>query len=938
MATKLQDYQAKRKELQATNPNATMLDAKSALSPIANAPVAWQAPAITPITPEPVAPAPIDNKQVLANNQAKVQWEIQAWTRPEVGQQATQAQTPKIIQQAQNQTMASNLPSQLSAQDQATIDRMTAEGRFIPPEGTRTPSWATMNPDWTVTWNTWLNIINQAKEDIKTWAIRSFDSIPWNIEYKSWNKWAVLPATVQGIFTALATKADIPDAQKALPSYKIAQNRFTKANMYSSMTPTQLAQDVNDAKIVEGSPAWEDIKMLNPKLVKDVQNLNTVNGTKSNIFTYVNNPDGTKTKENNLVKTFVSDYEDNYWDIVKVLQGIYGQDTAEEARAKIYTPDVKSAEDKATQIELEMNALSDTMAWVDKDVEKELAGTGATWSRIALEKQYRNEQLTNKYNSLQKNYTTYANKANNLITQNTDLYKSEQAQKAQLNKALAGIAVKWYEAQQAEKIAKATLNDPTKAIPALIEQYTKLGVPMQRSVQEMIAEAQNEIANGWTLASYLTKLQQTIQSKPEYKAYQEKQTGTEWQSANITRYNPLTWANESTPVFYRKKTGWAGFEAVDLSWNPIDANLLGWGIWETWPTWWFATWTTEMRTDRNMNPTAFTTDIAKQAGLVEWVDYVKGDKFPWSSNLYTAKLIGDPIETSIRVIDSIWFKTKWGQNRWTYTDKLWLNNDTWAKMSPTDKATAIKKMYQQEWGNGTAIGEQQAESTQTEFTKAPEYQDYLNNWKLPSWMKAWTIAYQDWKKWYDAWKEQTKPLSSEQKSRVDKYVLDFENQPEIKDYSLIQTNVNAARKYAQWKSNTDDQALIYSFAKVMDPNSVVRESEYATVQEYSQALLWRYLGKIWRIYSTDWFLTEDAKEKMVKTLGKKEQAAKESYDSITKQKASQINKITWGKDWETYLTDFSVSEQPQVAPEQIQWTPEQKVSWAIEFLKAQWIY
>ena len=59
------------------------------------------------------------------------------------------------------------------------------------------------------------------------------------------------PATVQGIFTALATKADIPDAQKALPSYKIAQNRFTKANMYSSMTPTQLAQDVNDAKIVE---------------------------------------------------------------------------------------------------------------------------------------------------------------------------------------------------------------------------------------------------------------------------------------------------------------------------------------------------------------------------------------------------------------------------------------------------------------------------------------------------------------------------------------------------------------------------------------------------------------------------------------------------------------------------------------------------------------
>lgn len=42
MATTLQELQDKRKELQITNPNATMLDAKSALSPspITNAPVA----------------------------------------------------------------------------------------------------------------------------------------------------------------------------------------------------------------------------------------------------------------------------------------------------------------------------------------------------------------------------------------------------------------------------------------------------------------------------------------------------------------------------------------------------------------------------------------------------------------------------------------------------------------------------------------------------------------------------------------------------------------------------------------------------------------------------------------------------------------------------------------------------------------------------------
>jgi hypothetical protein len=93
--------------------------------------------------------------------------------------------------------------------------------------------------------------------------------------------------------------------------------------------------------------------------VQSVKALNTVNGTRPQIFTYVNNPDGTRTQENNLTKSFVSDYEDNYGDIVKILRDIYNPDTAEEARNAIYTQDVRNAEEKATAIELEMNKLDD---------------------------------------------------------------------------------------------------------------------------------------------------------------------------------------------------------------------------------------------------------------------------------------------------------------------------------------------------------------------------------------------------------------------------------------------------------------------------------------------------------------------------------------------------------------------------------------------------
>lgn len=110
-----------------------------------------------------------------------------------------------------------------------------------------------------------------------------------------------------------------------------------------------------------------------------------------------------------------------------------------------------------------------------------------------------------------------------------------------------------------------------------------------------------------------------------------------------------------------------------------------------------------MRTDRHNNPAAFTTDIAKQAGLVEGVDYSVGD--PFAGGKYnTARLLGDPVDTTIKVIDAIGFKTKSGANRWSYSDKIGLTNESWAKMTPEQKMNGIYKMYKQEGGNGSLFG------------------------------------------------------------------------------------------------------------------------------------------------------------------------------------------------------------------------------------------
>jgi hypothetical protein len=107
---------------------------------------------------------------------------------------------------------------------------------------------------------------------------------------------------------------------------------------------------------------------------------------------------------------------------------------------------------------------------------------------------------------------------------------------------------------------------------------------------------------------------------------------------------------------------------------------------------------TGMRTDRHNNPAAFTVDIAKQAGLVLGKDYSIGDSFPNNPNLKTAKLIGNPIAQTIKVIDKIGFYTQSGNPRWTYVPKL-QGASNWKNLSYDQKKGVIKQMYAHEGGS-----------------------------------------------------------------------------------------------------------------------------------------------------------------------------------------------------------------------------------------------
>ena len=105
---------------------------------------------------------------------------------------------------------------------------------------------------------------------------------------------------------------------------------------------------------------------------------------------------------------------------------------------------------------------------------------------------------------------------------------------------------------------------------------------------------------------------------------------------------------------------------------------------------------TQYRTDRNNNPAAFTTTIAEQGGLKLGKDYEQGDPFfSGGKQYFTAKLIGDPIDLTIRVIDNIGYYTRMGMPRWTY---IQIPPFVWQMLNYSQKKEVIAFHYKNEGG------------------------------------------------------------------------------------------------------------------------------------------------------------------------------------------------------------------------------------------------
>lgn len=90
-----------------------------------------------------------------------------------------------------------------------------------------------------------------------------------------------------------------------------------------------------------------------------------------------------------------------------------------------------------------------------------------------------------------------------------------------------------------------------------------------------------------------------------------------------------------------------------------------------------------------------TVDLAHQGGLVEGKDYTVGDPFGPNDIYHTARLIGDPVQLTIRVIDAVGYYTKGGSKRWDY---IAIPKFIWSALEAPAKRDIIGFHYAHEGG------------------------------------------------------------------------------------------------------------------------------------------------------------------------------------------------------------------------------------------------
>lgn len=158
-------------------------------------------------------------------------------------------------------------------------------------------------------------------------------------------------------------------------------------------------------------------------------------------------------------------------------------------------------------------------------------------------------------------------------------------------------------------------------------------------------------------------------------------------------------------------------------------------------------------------------------------------------------------------------------------------------------------------------------------------------------------------------------LSTVGASRVNKLTDNFDSSPIVKNYNTVQNSALKAQEILgdiqsrpdKAATAGDDMTLMYLFAKAQDPESVVRESEYANVADYFSSLPQNVRYQLSRVYKNtpDGRLTDESRANIFNNLNKLYGAQTSQYNNLRSETIRKINDVAGREVGGSLLTDYS---------------------------------
>lgn len=880
----------------------------------------------------------LTNEQLRARNLAQQSSFSQATDTPQNPQQTTQEpiQTPpeqqipvqpqQVVMQPPVQTPIQTPPVQ-SPQPQQTSQTQTSQvPKIETPQITKDTNWS----DVTDKSNTNLERLIEARYG--TVATQNQDgTLSANIGGKQYN-WTNTNGNLiktevplnqwseDSIFAWLMSGQKI-DA--TTPQGIKAQGRYDVANRYLGMTEDQLYSAYANGEIgsqlerdIAGNPYLAQAKeKYNRKLVTDNINkesasiLNAYNKANGKQVQTLETQSATQTLSDKFTSLFSNmGKENDIPDFQNYLVTNYPdlQAKSEELNAKD-----KLLKEKADQRDARLDEIIKENPWIsinratmlaarqNKDLNSEIKAMSYEISNLSADINYQTSLAEKWYNSLQTQQARQDQLAQEQRGYAFDILKTQEQRAYEEEQA-----TKQLEQQYAYQYGDLNSENPTlqniaieRAVAGMYQNYP---LPWMESQATKVQKVKDLMAQGMTGEQAIAQLEQEIRGTQRYKDYiASEQRALQPQAPSIQdigwsqyQYNPTTRTYEPLNVIditreqATKNYGTTPAVRNFNPWNIMDTGFGGQKVaWERFtrfetPQAGFNALVAKIENIQAGNSNVYSPDMTLLQYISKYAP-ASDNNNPGSYANAVAKNLWITTSTKIKDIDA----TKLAEEHARHEDGnsyrmlkdlgiIWWEK-SWEVKDFTDTQKNI--MSSIDIKNPTKVDEAILSKSGLTLEDAYNYKESLKQGKWSQWLDD--IEYK----------------------RVNTVIDDLASDQVTKTFKKSQEAYNFATKVKAWDNATDNQALIYAFAKAMDPDSVVREWEYATVQKYSQ-VWWDKLGmNINRILNGQEFISKSAKDNIVNTIKSKYDASKDSYESLRNTKIKMINDIAWKDIWDKAL-------------------------------------